>query len=111
MGQVLIRNLPDDVIEVHRRRAIALGHSLEQELRTPIEVAATYSAGEKVAVAEWSQSLTPPGLQADAAVLIREDRDRSSVKRAIHPPTRIPPTTLRHCAQRSNLDLGWASAA
>jgi plasmid stability protein len=33
MGQVLIRDLPDDVIEAHRRRAKALGHSLEQELR------------------------------------------------------------------------------
>ena len=37
MGQVLIRNVPDDVIEAHRRRAKALGHSLEQELRTLIE--------------------------------------------------------------------------
>ena len=59
MGPVLIRNVPDEVIEAHRRRAKTFGHSLEQELRTPIEVAATYSAAEKVAVAEWSQSLTP----------------------------------------------------
>jgi hypothetical protein len=49
---------------------------LEQEPRTLIEAAAAYSAAEKFAVAKWSQSLTPPGLQTDAALLIREDRDR-----------------------------------
>ena len=77
MGQVVIRDVPDDVIEAHRQRARARGLSLEQqELRAVIEAAAAYSAAEKLAVAEWSQSLTPPGLQADAAVLIREDRDR-----------------------------------
>jgi plasmid stability protein len=76
MAQFLIRDLSDDVIETHRRRAKALGHSLEQELRTLIESAAAYSATEKLAIAEWSQSLTPAGPQTDAAVLIREDRDR-----------------------------------
>jgi plasmid stability protein len=76
MGQVLIRNLPDEVIEAHRRRAKALGHSLEQELRTLIESAAVYSTAEKIAIAERSQSLTPTGPQTDAASLLREDRDR-----------------------------------
>jgi plasmid stability protein len=76
MGQVLIRNLRDEVIEAHRRRAKSLGHSLEQELRALIEAAAAYTTDEKVAIAEWSQSLTPTGPQTDAAVLIREDRDR-----------------------------------
>jgi plasmid stability protein len=76
MGQVLISDLPDDVIETHRRRANALGHSLEQELRAVIESAAVYSAAEKIAIAERSQSLTPAGPQTDAATLIREDRGR-----------------------------------
>jgi plasmid stability protein len=76
MGQVLIRNLPDEVIETHRRRAKALGHSLEQELRTLIESAAAYSADEKLAIAERSQNLTPAGPRTRAATLIREDRDR-----------------------------------
>jgi plasmid stability protein len=76
MGQVPIRNVPDEVIEAHRRRAKALGHSLEQELRTIIEAAATYSTAEKLTAAEWAQSLTPPSPQTDAAALIREDRDR-----------------------------------
>jgi antitoxin FitA len=76
MGQVLIRNLRDEVIEAHRRRAKSLGRSLEQELRGLIESAAAYTTDEKLAIAEWSQSLTPPGPQTDAASLIREDRDR-----------------------------------
>jgi plasmid stability protein len=33
MGQVLVRNLADEVIETHRARAKARGISLEQELR------------------------------------------------------------------------------
>jgi plasmid stability protein len=76
VGQILIRDLPDDVIDTHRRRAKALGHSLEQELRTLIKTAAAYSATEKLAIAERSQSLTPAGPQTDAALLIREDRER-----------------------------------
>jgi len=76
MGQVLIRDLNDDAIDAHRRRAKALGISLEQELRDLIESAAAYSAAEKLAIAEYSQSLTPPGPQTDAAIVIREDRDR-----------------------------------
>ena len=76
MGQVLIRDLNDDAIDAHRRRAKALGISLEQELRDLIELAAAYSAAEKLAIAEYSQSLTPLGPQTDAAIMIREDRDR-----------------------------------
>jgi plasmid stability protein len=78
MAQVLIRNLSDRAIETHRRRAAAIGHSLEQELRMLIESAAAYSAAEKLAIAEYSESLTPAGPQTDAAILIREDRDRLS---------------------------------
>ena len=76
MGRVVIRDVPDDIIDAHRRRARARGLSLEQELRAVIEAEATYSAVEKLAVAEWAQSLTPAGSQTDAAILIREDRDR-----------------------------------
>ena len=78
MAQVLIRDLSDHVIETHRRRADAPGHSLEQELLAVIVSAAAYSASEKLAIAEYSQSLTPAGPQTDAAILIREDRDRPS---------------------------------
>jgi plasmid stability protein len=76
MSQVLIRNLSEEAIEAHRRRAKALGHSLEQELRTLIESAAALTAAEKLAIAEWAQSLTPAVPQTLALDLIREDRER-----------------------------------
>jgi plasmid stability protein len=66
MGQVVIRDVPDDVIEAHRQRARARGLSLEQELRAVIEAAAAYSAVQKLAIAECSQSLTPPGARGPA---------------------------------------------
>ena len=76
MGQVLIRDLNDEVIEAHRRRAKARGHSLEQELRTLIESSAAYSVQEKLAIAEYAQSLTPAAAPSNAVDLIREDRQR-----------------------------------
>ena len=76
MGRVVI-----EMCQTTSSRCIGSGRGragirLEQEPRTLIEAAAAYSAAEKFAVAKWSQSLTPPGLQTDAALLIREDRDR-----------------------------------
>ena len=76
MGQILIRNLDDEAIEAHRRRAKAHGRSLEQELRTLIESAASYSVEEKLAIAEYAQSLTPAGAPSNAVDLIREDREQ-----------------------------------
>ncbi len=76
MAQVLIRNVPDDVIAAHRKRAKAHGRSLEHELRNLIERAAPYSPEERLAVALRFQSQTPVGPRSDPAELIREDRDR-----------------------------------
>jgi plasmid stability protein len=76
MAQVLIRNVPDAIIEAHRARAKQHGRSLEQELRSVIENAAPYAPQERLAVAERFQSLTPPGRRSDPVSLIREDRDR-----------------------------------
>jgi antitoxin FitA len=76
VAQVLIRNIPDAVIEAHRARAKAHGCSLEQELRDLIERAAPYTPEERLAAAEWFQRQTPPGERSDPATLIREDRDR-----------------------------------
>lgn len=50
MGQVLIRNLDDEVIEGLKLRAEIKGRSLEQELRDIITAAAPLTAEEKVAV-------------------------------------------------------------
>lgn len=76
MAQVLIRNVPDDVIAAHRKRAKAHGRSLEQELRNVIERAAPYSPEERLAVALRFQGQTPPGPRSDPVELIREDRNR-----------------------------------
>jgi plasmid stability protein len=76
MAQVLIRNVPDEVIEAHRKRAKAHGQSLEQELRNLIERAAPYSPEERLAVALRFQSQTPTGCRSDPVELIREDRGR-----------------------------------
>ena len=46
MGQVIVRNLDDAVIESHRRRAKARGVSLEQELRDVLSRAAKPSKEE-----------------------------------------------------------------
>jgi antitoxin FitA len=76
MAQVLIRNVPDDVIAAHRKRAKAHGRSLEQELRNLIERAAPYSPEERLAAALRFQSQTTAGPRTDPAELVREDRDR-----------------------------------
>jgi antitoxin FitA len=76
VAQVLIRNIPDAVIDAHRARAKTHGCSLEQELRNVIERSAPYTPEERLAVAKWFQSQTPRGPRSDPAELIREDRDR-----------------------------------
>ena len=76
MGQVLIRNVPDAILEAHRARAKAQGRSLEQELRNLIESAAPYTPEERLAAAMRFQALTPAGARSDPAALIREDRER-----------------------------------
>jgi plasmid stability protein len=76
MGQILIRGLNDEAIASHRRRAKMHGRSLEHELRMLIEASADYSGEEKLAIAEYAQSLTPANASATAVELIREDRER-----------------------------------
>jgi plasmid stability protein len=75
MAQVLIRNLPETVVEAHRARARAHGRSLEQELREVIERAAPYSPEERLAVALRFQSQTRPATPLDPVEAVREGRD------------------------------------
>ena len=56
MGQILIRNLPDEVVESFRMKAKLSGHSLEQTLRDLIIASAPYSAEECVTVSDRFQS-------------------------------------------------------
>jgi len=76
MAQVLIRNLPDDVVERLKRRAAVKGHSLEQELREIVTAAVPLSRVERVAIIDHFQTLSKRRPKRNATDLIREDRDR-----------------------------------
>ena len=79
MGQVIVRNLEDSVIETHRRRAKGRGVSLEQELRDVLRDAARPSRQERLRRAQQIAAITPelPAGQerTPAEVLVRESRD------------------------------------
>jgi antitoxin FitA len=79
MGQVIVRNLADEVIETHRRRAKARGVSLEQELREVLARAARPSREERLRRVDEIRAMTPelpPGQERTPAEdLIRESRD------------------------------------
>jgi plasmid stability protein len=79
MGQVIVRNLDDDVIERHRSRAKARGLSLEQELREVLTRAARPDPDEYLAEMRRIRAMTPeppPGQKwMSAEELVREARD------------------------------------
>jgi antitoxin FitA len=75
MGQVLVRNLADEVIETHRARAKARGVSLEQELREVLRRAAGPTREELLEEMARCRALTPPGHRTAAEDIIREVRD------------------------------------
>lgn len=75
MGQVLIRNLDDAVIEKLKKRAERANQSLEQSLRDML----TKNAGEidneeLLAIADRIRMRNKPA-SIDATDIIREDRD------------------------------------
>ena len=79
MGQVVIRNIDDRVIERLRARAVANKKSLEQSLRELLTEAARPSRVELVAELDRIRAMTPPRkpgvVYPSAEQLIREDRD------------------------------------
>ena len=79
MGQVVIRNIDDRVIERLRTRAAAHRKSLEQSLRELLTEAAKPSRAELLADLERIRAMAPrrkPGaVYPSAEQLIREDRD------------------------------------
>jgi plasmid stability protein len=79
MGQVVIRNIDDEVIERLKRRAAAQHKSLEQCLRDVLSDAAKPSREELIADLERIRAMTPPRQPGvaypTAEELIREDRD------------------------------------
>lgn len=75
MGQVIVRNLNDEVVAALKRKARLHGRPLEQELREILTEAARLSPREKAALADKIASMTQGELKTDSADLIRADRD------------------------------------
>ena len=79
MGQVVIRNIDDRVLERLKLRAMAQRKSLEQSLRELLTEAARPSRAELLADLDRIRAMTParkPGVTYPTADdLIREDRD------------------------------------
>lgn len=79
MGQALIRNLEDEVLDDYREAAKLNGRSLEAELRETLRRSRPKSAQRREELIELSRrmrAMTPKDVpQTPAEVLIREDRD------------------------------------
>lgn len=75
MAQVLIRNLPDDVVERLKERAAGKGRSLEQELREIVVTAAPLSTAERVAIVDRHLKQSTDKVRHDSTDFVREDRD------------------------------------
>ena len=75
MGQVLVRNLDDRVIDSFKTKAELKGHSLEQELRNLITSAAPLTPEEKVALSRRWRASMPPLKDFDVRAAIRYGRD------------------------------------
>ena len=79
MGQIVIRNLDDRVLETLKVRAAAQKKSLEQSLRELLTEAVRPSREELLAEVDRIRAMTPPrkpGVKYPTAEeMIREDRD------------------------------------
>lgn len=76
MPQLLVRNVPDDVVEALRQRAIRHGRSAEAEHRAILEQALLAERRAFGARAAALRDATRGRLKGESADLIREDRDR-----------------------------------
>jgi antitoxin FitA len=74
MGQVLVSNLDDEVIEAIRLKAELKGHSLEQELRDILKAAAPLTPGERVALSRKICGMQSKPAKLDSTDVIRAAR-------------------------------------
>jgi plasmid stability protein len=75
MGQVLVRNLDDDVIEAIKLKAELKGHSLEHELREIIRQASPLTPEERVALSRKIRAMQAKPAKLDSTRIIRAARD------------------------------------
>jgi plasmid stability protein len=76
MGQILVRNVADDVIERLKDRAARHGRSLEAELRTVLELAVAADRSKFIETADRIRKELEGRWDGDSTRLIREDRNR-----------------------------------
>lgn len=79
MPNLLVRDVPDDVVEILKRRAARHRRSLQQEMLIILELAATEPSGLSAAdvAAAIRARITESGFVfGDSAPLIRADRER-----------------------------------
>ena len=76
MAQVLIRDLPDDVVKQLKMGAASKGHSLDRELRDIVAAAAPLTAAEKLAIVDRIRSQSPKMAVRDLTDIIRKVRDK-----------------------------------
>jgi plasmid stability protein len=61
MGQILIRNIPDETIETYKAKARLNGRSLEQEVRLLLETHRRLSPQEKISALKEIRARVKPG--------------------------------------------------
>ena len=80
MAQVLIRNIPSEVIDALKARAQQSRRSLQGEMKLILEEAAKASSREDLGaflkLAKALRCKTSGAKQTDSALLLREDRER-----------------------------------
>jgi plasmid stability protein len=72
MAQVLVRNIPDSVMESHKAKATLAGKSLEQTIRELIIATAPFSTAERLAMTERLHAATVGPVPALSKDEIRE---------------------------------------
>jgi antitoxin FitA len=84
MGQVLVRNLDDAVIERLKQKAAARGTSLEQVMREALAAAAAVDERQAwVARMDALRAQVPFDPDWDAVAAIREGRDHDRMERLL----------------------------
>ncbi|BBK38214.1 hypothetical protein STAQ_32920 [Allostella sp. ATCC 35155] len=76
MGQILVRNLDDDVIERLKDRARLANLSLEQQVRDILREAAKPSRQALLEEMDRVRAATRGQVTIDSTQIIREERDR-----------------------------------
>ena len=76
MGQVLVRNLPAEVVKKLKSRAKHHRHSLQEELKDILEQAAEHNVKDVRARVKKLRELFASCKSSDSSDLIRQDRAR-----------------------------------